>query len=259
MDNLLKTAALALDTAWADRDENLYVAGVLAHRLPAGMDLIVLPELFSTGFVTDSTVLTGIADSESHHPSVDAMRAMAADTNAAVCGSIAWMLADGRFVNRCLFVEPNGETTAYDKHHLFTLGQEAKVFTAGRREPPVVRFRGWNIAMAVCYDLRFPEWLRNRGARYDLLALPANWPQARAYAWEHLLIARAIENQAYVVGANRSGSDDNGRYDGLTHIYDYLGMPIDVPAGKEGHAVMATLSLKALTDARRGFPVLQGI
>ena len=252
-------AAIALDTAWADRDENLYVASVLARRLPADTDLIVLPELFTTGFVTDPAVLTGIADSDSLHPGLDAMRKMAAELNAAVCGSIAWMLDDGKFVNRCLFVEPNGETTHYDKHHLFILGQEPETFKPGTAEPPVVRFRGWNICMVVCYDLRFPEWLRNRGARYDLLVIPANWPQARAYAWEHLLIARAIENQAFVIGANRSGTDDNGRYDGLSHIYDYLGMPMDTDVRDDMPAVAAWLSHKALDDARRGFPVLQGV
>ena len=256
MEKNLKIAALPLDIAWTDRDENLFAAANHIHSLPKDVDVIVLPELFTCGFVTDPALLAGLADSAGSHPSLDAMRKMARAANAAVCGTVPWCLEDGSFVNRCLFVEPDGETTVYDKHHLFTLGNEAKAFTAGAKEIPVVRFRGWNIAMAVCYDLRFPEWLRNRPARYDVLLVPANWPQARAYAWRQLLIARAIENQAYVVGANRSGKDDFGTYDNLTYIFDYLGMPVEAVPVSEPMAIVATLSHTALDDARRFFPVL---
>ena len=264
MDNILKIAVMPLDIAWADRDENLYIMTSMAHRVPRNTDVIVLPELFSTGMVTDRAMLTGIADSDSHHPSLDAMRAVAAQCNAAVCGSVAWMTDGGTFVNRCLFVEPNGETTVYDKRHLFVLGNETEIFSAGTAPAiPVVRFRGWDIAMAICFDLRFPEWLRyGADKRYDLLLMPANWPQARAYAWRQLLIARAIENQAFVVGANRSGRSDHGCFDNQSYVFNYLGMPIAQPIpgarndGKPDSILVATLSHSDLDDARRGFPVL---
>ena len=258
MERTLKIVALPLDVAWADRDENLIAAETMMRHMGRGCDVFVLPELFTTGFVSDISVLTGMADSGTCHPVLDAVRHMAAAVNAAVCGSWAWRGDDGAFYNRCFFVEPDGEITCYDKQHLFALSAERRIYTPGTRPVPVVRFRGWNIAMAICYDVRFPECLRNFPARYDLLLVPANWPDARRYAWEHLLIARAIENQAYVVGANRSGHDDFGAYGETTHVYDYLGMDIGAVCaeGPCAGAVEAVLSLDALRDARKGFPVL---
>lgn len=257
MEHLLKVAALPLDIAWSDRDENLYMAAEMARRLPRDVDVICLPELFSTGFIADLTMLTRLCDSASSHPSLDAVRRIAAETNAAVCASWVWCDADGAFTNRCFFVEPSGEYTCYDKQHLFALSPEARVYKAGSEPMPVVRFRSWDIAMAVCYDTRFPETMRNRPARYDLLIIPANWPDARRFAWEHLLIARAIENQAYVVGVNRCGKDDFGVYSpSTTHILDYLGMDTGECHNGCGGAVIASLSHSNLCDARRGFPVL---
>lgn len=256
MEHKLKVAALPLDIAWSDRDENLFVAANMARRLTRDVDVIVLPELFSTGFISDMAMLTRLSDNASSHPTLDAVCAIAVDANAAVCASWVWCDDNGAFTNRCFFVEPSGETTYYDKQHLFALSPEARIFTAGKQEIPVVRFRGWNIAMAVCYDIRFPETMRNFQAKYDLLIVPANWPDARRYAWEHLLIARAIENQAYVVGANRSGKDDFGVYSDTTHILDYLGMNVGECATDGTGAVVALLSHSNLADARRGFPVL---
>ena len=100
---------------------------------------------------------------------------------------------------------------------------EHKVFASGDKQPPVVRYRGWNISLIVCYDLRFPVWCRNNRQSYDLMLVPANWPSSRGYAWKHLLIGRAIENQAVYVGANRGGSDDFGDYDGLSFVVNGLG------------------------------------
>ena len=260
MEHLLKIVACPLDIAWADREENLQAAADIVRRLPRDTDIVVLPELFSTGFITDQAMLTRLADGEDSHPSLDAVRRMAARANAAVCASWVWRDADGAFTNRCFFVEPGGDITYYDKQHLFSLSPEARIFTAGRRPTPVVRFRGWNITMAVCFDTRFPETLRNLPCRYDVLLIPANWPDARRYAWEHLLIARAIENQAYVVGANRSGRDDFGVYsENTTHILDYLGLDLAEPVAGAAPCMSAVLSYNALSDARRGFPVLADV
>ena len=257
MEHLLKIVTCPLDIAWADRDENLLNAADILRRLPRDTDIVVLPELFSTGFITDQAMLTRLADGDDSHPTLDGVRRMAAHANAAICASWVWRDAEGSFTNRCFFIEPGGDITFYDKQHLFSLSPETRIFTPGRRPTPVVRYRGWNITMAVCYDTRFPETLRNPPCRYDLLLIPANWPDARRYAWEHLLIARAIENQAYVVGANRSGRDDFGVYSpDTTHILDYLGIDLAEPLAAARPCLTAVLSYNALADARRGFPVL---
>ena len=121
---------------------------------------------------------------------------------------------------------------------------------------PVVRFRGWNIALIVCYDLRFPAWCRNRMGAYDLLLVPANWPQSRAYAWQHLLIARAIENQCCVVGANRAGEDSYGVYDGLTYIFDGRGRPVGL-IPDECPFVVADLDRAEQEEFRKKFPAMR--
>ena len=264
MDNTLKVAAIPLDTAWCDRDENLFALQNAVRTLPKDIDVIVLPEMFNTGFLSDPTMLESLSDNSLSHPTLDAVRALAAKANAAICASWVWRADDGTYTNRCHFVEPNGETAIYDKKHLFALSSEGRVLTAGTRPAPVVRFRGWEITMAICYDIRFPEDMRNRPERYDLMLIPANWPDARSYAWRHLLIARAIENQAFVVGANRSGRDDFGTYTNSTYILNHLGMSVATPLAPTtgdddaGNAILiSTLSRTELAEARRGFPVLR--
>ncbi len=259
--HILNVAAVDLDIAWADRKENLYTVSRIVHGLRGQADIVVLPELFSTGFVSDPGQLAELADNETSHPSLDTMMALAAEINAAICGSVlhARRGTDGCFSyrNRCYFVEPSGEITFYDKRHLFCLSSERRVLGAGESRPPVVRFRGCNVTMAICYDLRFPCWLRNRAENpYDLLLIPSNWPQAREFAWRTLLAARAIENQCYVVGANRAGSDDMGTYDGQTVICSPAGKSIGVDSRHSG-AVMASLDLDALARLRADFPVLR--
>lgn len=257
---LLTVAAVPLDIAWSDRAENLYQAGRIMAGLRGCADIIVLPELFSTGFVSDAAQLVELADTDSCHPALDTMRTAAARANAAVCGSVLYSCSDqaGRvlYYNRCLFVEPDGETTVYDKHHLFCLGAEPRVMSPGRTPVPVIRFRGCNVAMAVCFDLRFPTWLRNHSTNpYDVLLLPSNWPQARRSHWETLLSARAIENQAYVVGANRTGSDDMGCYDDMTRICDAMGNDVGRPDLQSG-VVFAAIDIDGLQQLRRSMPFL---
>lgn len=226
MDKNLKIAAVPLDIAWGDRDENLLTAGKLADKLPKDTDIAVFPELFATGFLHDANQMTALADNPVTHPSMDALRTISRRRNMAVCASLLYMPKPAVFVNRCVFIEPDGETTVYDKAHLFTLSREHRALCPGDRRPPVVRFRGWNISMAVCFDLRFPVWLRNTGLGYDVMLIPANWPVERQYAWQHLLIARAIENQAYMVGANRTGADDFGSYCTEPSVYDATGLAV---------------------------------
>ena len=189
---------------------------------------------------------------------MQAVRAEAEARSCAICGTFIARLPDGTLRNRAFFIAPGADPVFYDKRHLFSISDEADVLTPGSQPMPVITFRGWRISIAVCYDLRFPVWCRNTvgpdgSLLYDMLIIPASWPDTRAHAWRTLLTARAIENQAYVIGANRSGSDGFGRCDGLTAIFDFLGADIGT-AGPSG-AVTATFSLDLLAAARRRFPV----
>lgn len=253
--NNLNVAIISLDIAWCDPDENRYNIEQAVSKLPDDTDLVVLPELFNTGYVNRPETLNQLSEYWEDSPTLAWIKALASRRHMALCGSMMIKAAGGRVLNRGILVEPSGETTIYDKHHLFSLSDEAHNFEAGQLPIPVVRYRGWNIALAICYDLRFPTWLRNRGAVYDVLVLPSNWPVARAYAWQHLLEARAIENQAYVIGANRSGHDDYGDYNDLSQVYDCLGRPIGHPVANS-NTMLATLDHEAMTKLRRHFPVL---
>lgn len=250
--DILRVAALPLDIALADRAANLHAVSEAFRLLPPGVDLVVLPELFSTGYSHDAELMRSCAERNTG-ATVDFLKALAVKHSVAIAGSFL-ASTPPHIYNRGFIIEPNGDETFYDKHHLFSVSREPQVFTAGTEKMPIVRFRRWNIALAVCYDLRFPAWLRNHDEEYDLLLIVANWPQARAYAWEHLLIARAIENQAYVVGADRGGEDQFGVYEGLTQVYDCLGQPIGTHT--EGCPfITADLSKEKLAKYREHFPV----
>lgn len=224
MSKNLKIATLQLNIAWADVNANLTAAEGLLDSLPDGYDLAVLPEMFTTGFITERELALRCADTGNGR-TLQIMRQWAKKYNLAIVGSI--IVAEGeQLKNRAYFVEPSGEVTFYDKRHLFEISGENLIYSPGKKQIPVVRYRGWNITFAVCFDLRFPAWLRNDRGAYDLLLIVANWPDTRNYAWKHLLIARAIENQAYVVGANRSGVDNYGLYSLTSMTVDPKGMPI---------------------------------
>lgn len=245
----MTVAALPINIIAGDAEGNLARARDMMNAMPDGTDLAVLPELFSTGYIPEKEKALDMARATGAE-TMAFVAEMASKRGCAVCGS--YLAAVGPWLlNRAFFTEPSGETYFYDKRHLFCISEESKVVLAGSEPSPIVRFRGWNIAMAVCYDLRFPVWLRNKGLKYDLLLLPANWPERRAHAWTTLLQARAIENQAYVVGANRSCEDKYGVYDGQTYISDYAGRFI---GERVGDAVAATLSRTDLEKFRQSFP-----
>lgn len=265
MSNLLNVATIQLNISWTDIEQNLLAARDAIAALPPDTDVALLPEMFTTGFVTDPRLASRLAGGmESRVTGM--MREWAHEFNLAVAGSVIVRHdADGTLRNRMIFAEPSGETTIYDKRHLFTPSGENGTYAPGTRHIPVVRFRGWNLALAVCYDLRFPVWLRNtprldtdpEGPHlYDALLIVANWPDTRAYAWTHLLIARAIENQCYVAGANRTGIDDYGVYSGHSEIFDPKGLPISSPLeGSPQPTCVATLDMEALLRFRGKFPV----
>lgn len=241
----LRVALLPLDISYADPDANLDRVEALVEN--AGVaDLYVLPELFSTGFITKPHRLEQLAQTD-QDATVEALRRMARSRNAAFAGSFLATDNQGRYFNRAFFIGPEGDEAFYDKHHLFTHSGEHRILTPGAAQSPTVSYRGWRVRVLVCYDLRFPCWCRNRQLDYDLLLFPSNWPEQRAYAFRQLLVARAIENQAYVAGADRSGSDPMGVYPPeMTQIFDFMGRPL---------GPTAVLSRKALDEARRSFPV----
>ncbi|MDO4318936.1 MAG: nitrilase-related carbon-nitrogen hydrolase [Bacteroidales bacterium] len=254
MNTNLRIAAIPLDIVRFDKQANLINVERALASLPAGTDIAVLPELFSTGFVNDATLMADAAESNTGL-TMQTIASLAARYNLAIAGSFAAKTGH-KIYNRGFFVEPSGDETFYDKHHLFCMSAEAKVFGHGGECVRPVRFRGWNVALIVCYDLRFPAWCRNRGNSYDLLLVPANWPSVRGYAWEHLLIARAIENQAVVVGANRGGSDDYGDYDGNSYIFDSNGRMVSYPL-EDSQIILADVSLDDIARNRQKLPVAQ--
>lgn len=237
--------------AWADPEENLRNVESIAHQVARDTDILVLPELFSTGFMQDVQVISSLAESIAG-TTVTRLKALSRQYGFAVAGSFLCRVGE-KVYNRCFFIEPSGEETFYDKHHLFSLSLEHKVFTPGYKLPPVVRYRGWNISLIVCYDLRFPVWCRNSRHSYDIMIVPANWPSSRGYAWEHLLIGRAIENQAVYVGANRGGSDDFGDYDNLSFIVNGLGRVVSAEDKNSG-LIYAEFDRDELVKIREKLP-----
>lgn len=252
----LTIAIVPLNIAPADRDANLRAVEKAISELRPGVDVVVLPELFSTGFVAEPEVYNRLAETDGG-PTMTRLRQLAAANRLAIAGSFLGRNDNGTEVyNRGFFIEPSGETAYVNKRHLFHVSPEAKILTGGQTPYPVVRFRGWNIALGICYDLRFPVWCRNTMNHgryaYDVFLLPANWPQSRAVALESLSQARAIENQAYMVVANRSGSDEYGDYDGLTFAWDYIGTRMATAQASE--TIYITTDPEGLTKLRDYMP-----
>ena len=215
----------------------------------ASADLVVLPETFTTGFLGDGDCPAEPMDGDT----VAWMKQMARRHDAAIAGSVVISEGGNRF-NRFLFVPPEGDVAHYDKRHLFSYGGENNRYTPGQ-DRVVFEFRGWRICPQVCYDLRFPVWCRNRGD-YDLLLFVANWPEVRAAAWSALLPARAIENQACVIGINRVGQDGKGiSYLGQSAAYGPLGESL-AHLGGEVTSAIVELDLEALNELRARLPFL---
>ena len=251
MNEALKIALIAIDVIPQDKDKNLANIYSALEKIERGTDIVVLPELFSTGFIKDPEKISEAAEPVSGK-TVQKLHQYADKFGFAIAGSFLCKV-ENNILNRGFFIEPGGDDTFYDKKHLFSLSPEKKLLNPGYSRSPIIRYRGWNISMIICYDLRFPAWCRNINNDYDLLLVPANWPNARAYAWKHLLIARAIENQAYIAGANRSGKDNFGDYDNLSFVFNPTGEPI---GEQKDNTVYATLRKKAIEDIRKYLPVI---
>ncbi|MEQ8237691.1 MAG: amidohydrolase [Cyclobacteriaceae bacterium] len=213
----LNVALIQSDLYWEKVDANLAMFEEKIWQIEHA-DLIILPEMFTTGF---STKPQGISEPVNGH-TLRWMKQMAAQTKAVIIGSYI-VKEHPHFFNRCYVVFPDGRAEHYDKKHLFALAGEDQHFKAGDRKL-VIDVLGWNVCPLICYDLRFPVWSRAVAHEYDLLIYIANWPIPRINAWDTLLTARAIENQSYCIGVNRVGIDGvNAEYNGHSGLYDYSG------------------------------------
>lgn len=242
----LNVTIVQAELAWHRPAENLGLFAGAISSLEHATDVVILPEMFTTGFTMDAVAHAEDMDG----PAVSWMRQMAAEVDAAVCGSLIIREQECYF-NRFIFMRPDGTLAKYDKRHLFRLADEQHHYTAGN-ELTTIDWRGWRIRPMVCYDLRFPVWSRNNDD-YDLLLYVANWPSRRHLAWDTLLRARAIENLTYVAGVNRTGIDGNNLpYAGGSVIADYLGNDLATLADRVGTAD-ATLDLGKLGKFRERF------
>ncbi len=247
---ILKLALIQAPLAWENKAQNLrYFEGKMEACL--GADLILLPEMFSTGFSMKPATLA----EESEGPAFKWMQEKAQALNAALSGSLI-VEEKGHYYNRLYFVYPNGSYRQYDKRHLFSYAGEEKVYTAGDKKL-VLEYLGWRINPQICYDLRFPVWCRN-AEEFDLQYFVANWPERRSAAWQTLLQARAIENQVYLAGLNRIGEDGNGIYhSGDSAVYDPLGEKISTIAAGEEQVEIISLEYGHLQKIRERFAFLK--
>lgn len=250
MTNHLSVTTVQAELCWEDIPANLAQFDQLLSGLRGTTDLVILPEMFSTGFSMNAASLAEDMDG----PTLAWLRSQAEQLDAVVMGSF---IAEegGHYFNRLAWVRPDGTCQTYDKRHLFTPSGEHLTYTAGQHRL-VVEWKGWRICPLICYDLRFPVWSRNT-SNYDLLVYVANWPEKRRHHWNSLLVARAIENQAYVVGVNRVGEDGLGyRYTGDSAIIDQAGEILHASAPGEANVSTVELSLEKLHAYRKSLQFL---
>jgi predicted amidohydrolase len=253
MDRVLAVSLVQYAPRWEDVQFNLSRLSDMLQPLAGKADLMILPEMFPTGFSMNTRQT---CSSENTAAVLQWMQQQAQSTGAMICGSMA-VTESTHCCNRFHWVSPDGNAGYYDKHHLFTMSDEPQHFAAGA-EQKQFEWCGWQIKPIVCYDLRFPEWCRNSRIKpYDLLICPASWPTVRSNVWLTLLKARALENQCYVAGVNRIGTDGNGlQHKGDSILYGPKGEVIGQIPENEETAATFNISLSALCDFRRKFPVL---
>lgn len=248
MRNDLKIALIQSPLIWENPEANRKLFSEKIAEISNTVDIIVLPEMFTTGFTMNPQHI----DEDEKQKTIGWMRQWATKKDAAIVGSLV-NPEEGHYYNRLWFVHPNGSAT-YDKKHTFTLAGEDKIYRAGRTKE-IITFRGYKICPMICYDLRFPVWARNM-EDYDVLIYVANWPKPRITAWDTLLKARAIENMAYCVGVNRVGFDDLGHeYSGHSAVYDVLGNPLAYSEKEE--ICYATLSKDHIENMRKKLRFLE--
>lgn len=250
----LKVTTIQSNLIWNDFQANLEAFDEKLNSLNEETDIIVLPEMFNTGFVVEPETVDEIAS----FTSLEWMVNNAKKFDTVICGSMI-VHENSNYYNRFYWVEPNGIVKKYDKRHLFSLGNEHLKFSPGE-EIIIINYKGWKIKPLVCYDLRFPIWAKNTYAlgvyEYDLLIYVANWPAARSHAWKSLLVARAIENQSYVVGVNRIGKDGRGTHHaGFSRVVEPKGELISEEVENMESSQTIILSASELAEYRKKFTV----
>ena len=245
MNEKLKITIIQSELHWENAESNLVMFSEKIQNIEDKTDLIVLPEMFTTGFSMNAENLAEPNDGETFKWMVSEAK----KNNCAITGSVI-ISENGNFYNRLFFVFPDGSFQKYDKKHTFTLAKENETYSAGT-ERLTVNYKGWKICPLVCYDLRFPVWARNT-VDYDVLIYVANWPKVRTLAWDTLLRARAIENMAYCIGVNRVGFDGNDHeYIGHSAVYDVLGKQISTANFETEFTKTVTLEKENIENNRK--------
>jgi len=249
----LKIALLQPDIHWKSPQKNHAMFDELLSAHAGKADAFVLPEMFSTGFVSDPASIAEQADGETFYW----LKQSAARHGCAIAGSVV-VCENDKYFNRFIWMNPDGSHYSYDKKHLFSLGNENVEYTPGAQQV-VFEFKGWKIKPLICYDLRFPVWARNSFSEgefdYDILLLTANWPASRKLHWRQLILARAIENQCYAVGVNRRGKDGNGwQYTGGSTLATPDGKWLPELEDVDNDVVIVELNKTDLTQYRTSFP-----
>lgn len=251
MTNHLTVTSIQSNLVWENAIQNrLNFEHKINAEIKEDVDVIVLPEMFTTGFSMQPKHLAEPMDGDT----VTWMQKIAKEKNSAICGSII-IKEQNNYYNRFLFIQPDGNIQHYNKRHLFSLAGEHEYYQNDTNQV-IIDYKGWRICPLICYDLRFPVWSRNT-QNYDLLIYVANWPKPRINAWNTLLKARAIENMTYVVGLNRVGVDPNGnKYSGNSIVLDALGNELSPLSENNETCITTSLSKKELQTVRQKFNFL---
>ena len=254
----LRVSLVQTKQFWEDKSANLSNYDEILSQIDE-TDLIVLPEMFNTGFSMNPS---GLAENMSDSTALNWLKVHAAQKSSAIYTSFI-VAENGQYYNRGIFMLPSGEYFKYDKRQLFSLAGEDQVFSSGK-ESVIVEYKGWKILLQICYDLRFPEIQRNRldaeqNPEYDIMLTVANWPKSRSLHWKTLLTARAIENQCYAIGVNRVGTDGKGlEYSGNSAVVDPLGNQVSCEEGKDT-IISTILNKEKLASIRTLIPFLKDI
>jgi len=251
MKKKLTISTVQADLIWENINSNLIRFEALINSIDQPTDIIILPEMFTTGFTMKQQEYAESTEGKT----LEWLKKTAIDRNTAIIGSFICKDKE-QFYNRLYFVHPDGQYETYDKRHLFRMGEEHLHYGQGEKRV-IVEYKGWRICPLICYDLRFPVWSRNKDD-YDLLLYIANWPESRRDVWKTLLAARAIENQCYVAGVNRVGKDGMGlKYSGDSRVIDARGETVSQSRMSEESVISVEISLDELMDFRDIFPVFK--
>ncbi|MCX6274777.1 MAG: amidohydrolase [Bacteroidetes bacterium] len=253
MPDNLKITLIQSFLHWEDKQANVSMFDDKIAAVKEGTDIIILPEMFSTGFTMNAKAMA----EPMNGPAVEWMKKKALEKNCVITGSMI-ISENGAFYNRLIWMNPDGSFLSYDKRHLFRLAHEEQSYASGKNKI-VIEYKGWKILPLICFDLRFPVWSRRtKSSDYDLLLYVANWPERRINAWNQLLIARAIENQCYVAGLNRVGNDGNDIYhSGESAVINCKGENISGIPVHEEYTETITLNKPELNDFRKQLPFIE--